>query len=284
MRKRTLPVLCVVLLLGAMFAAEAEGAAWYRRAWAACAGAARRAAGATQNAVRVSARTVGNAAVAVKDFTVTEVRTIRTSARKSGTVEEFAPRSKRRAPNGRTTIYVNGVLTPFGSFRREAQSLADVLGRPVAGVYAGGATQGLASTAVLQIENLTRFGPATLLPEGRSLLRLLRQAEAAEREVDLVCHSRGAMVADAILRRVPWARDHVTVYAFGCTVWRAFPVRSYYKIVNRGDRLLKRRIVTEKNVVCGRSGGHPFADYVENLRTDNYDTDLPLTAAAEPDE
>ncbi|MBN2225982.1 MAG: LamG domain-containing protein [candidate division Zixibacteria bacterium] len=199
----------------------------------------------------------------------------RESREKTGTVHNFYPTGKQYS-NDRKLIYINGMRTSFDQFKENSQELADLLGRPVTGVYAGGATQGMASSIAIQVENWTKMGPARGLPEGQALINEIEKARQENKHVDLVCHSRGTMVTEAVLRDYDWAYNNVTVYAFGCAVSGTFPTKSYYKIVNKDDYLMKDRMIDTRNLVWGPSGGHDFSAYLHNLRIDNYDTELPL--------
>jgi hypothetical protein len=200
----------------------------------------------------------------------------RLSLSQNGTVHHFkpAPAHARSGSNPRELVYINGMLTPYAWFRRDAQLLADVTARPVTGVYAGGWTHGLPGTIVLKIENWTSIGPALKMPEGKALKKVLADAEAAKRKVDLVCHSRGSMITKSVVAATPWAKEHVTVYAFGTPVTTQFPVESYHKIINKYDLLMKVRAPKEVRVVWGKKGGHDFEDYMANLRDGAYDADL----------
>jgi hypothetical protein len=201
------------------------------------------------------------------------------SAEHCGEVWRFDPKGQYRyaGPTDRDLLFINGMRTDFADFKQQAQMLADVLGRPVTAVYAGGLTRGVATSPLIEIQNLTKLGAVEQLPEAKSLANELRRAEQGSRKVDLVCYSRGTMLTEAILQRQgAWAGNNVTVYALGCAVAGTFPVRNYYKIVNRQDSLMKDRMVDNRQVVWGRDGTHDLADYIKNLETSNYDAALPL--------
>jgi len=198
----------------------------------------------------------------------------------NGKIVTFSPDRYARYSSGRDLVYINGMRTDFDRFVKDARYLANLLGRDLTAVYAGGSDRGVVSSVALQVENWTNEGFSAQMAEGKSLLKVLRRSKRAGRKVDMVCYSRGTMVTEAILSDFPWARDHITVYAFGCAVSGDFPVRSFYKIVNKDDILMKDRMLDNSIVVWGRSGGHDFYEYMDNLVHNNYTRKLPLAEDA----
>jgi hypothetical protein len=196
-----------------------------------------------------------------------------------GTVHRYNPQGphRYRGRDERRVLFVNGMRTDFDEFEESTQRLADIIGRPVTGIYSGGVTRGIASSIALQIDNWSSgTGYAQSLPDGRALVRELDRAAREEQDVILICYSRGTMLAEAVVKNHRWAGNHVTIYAFGCAVSGRFAVREYYKIVNRGDRLMRDRMVDQRNLVWGRRGTHAFGDYLDNLEHGRFDHALSL--------
>jgi len=196
-----------------------------------------------------------------------------------GTVHQFQPTgtTRYRGRDARRVLFVNGMRTDFDVFTQDTQRLANVIGRPVTGIYSGGITRGVASSVALQIDNWSQgTGYAQRLPDGRALISELDRASDDGKDVILICYSRGTMLTEAIVKSHRWARDHATIYAFGCAVSSAFPVREYYKIVNRDDDLMRDRMIDTRNLVWGIGGSHDFMDYLDNLEHGRFDRELPL--------
>jgi len=196
-----------------------------------------------------------------------------------GAVHQFQPRGtvRYRGRDTRRVLFVNGMRTDFDMFTAATQRLANVIGRPVTGIYSGGITRGVVSSVALQIDNWSQgTGYAQNLPDGRALIGELDRAAREGADVILICYSRGTMLTEAIVKDHRWAGNHTTIYALGCAVSGVFPVREYYKIVNRDDELMRDRMIDKRNLVWGSSGSHDLMDYLDNLEYGRFDRVLPL--------